>query len=112
VRTRRGRVSLRISRSGATKGSGTACMTRLRAHVRRRAGRHKHATAGCLDSQSVKTAARPGPRGDDAGKHVTGRKRHVLVDTLGVVLVVVMTAAACGARAWDAPDLNQVPNSG
>ncbi len=70
----------------------------LRARVRRRAGRHKHPTAGCLDSQSVKLAARPGPRGYDAGKHVTGRKRHVLVDTLGLVLVVVITAASVQDR--------------
>lgn len=71
----------------------------LRAQVRRRAGRHKHPTAGCLDSQTVKRAARPGPCGFDAGKHCAGRKRHVLVDTLGLVLVVVVTAAAVQDRA-------------
>ncbi len=74
----------------------------LRAAVRRAAGRHKHPTAGSLDSQSVKTAAGPGIRGYDAGKHVNGRKRHILVDTLGLLLVVVVTAASvsdpAGAR--------------
>ena len=85
---------------------------RLRAHVRRRAGRHKHPTAGCLDSQSVKTAARPGPRGYDAGKHVTGRKRHVLVDTLGLVLVVVITAAAVQDRAGARLVLRRLRGSG
>jgi putative transposase len=70
----------------------------VRAQVRRRAGRHKHATAGCLDSQTVKRAARPGPHGFDAGKHCTGRKRHVLVDTLGLLLVVVVTAASMQDR--------------
>lgn len=74
----------------------------LRAAVRRRAGRHKHPTAGCLDSQSVKTAHVTGVRGFDAGKHVKGRKRHVLVDTLGLVLAVLVTSAAlsdgAGAR--------------
>lgn len=70
----------------------------LRAHIRQRAGRHKHPTAGCLDSQSVKRAARPGPRGYDAGKHVMGRKRHLLVDTLGLLLVVVVTAASVQDR--------------
>jgi len=74
----------------------------LRAQVRRRAGRQKHPTAGALDSQSVKTTHLPGVRGYDAGKKVNGRKRHLLVDTLGLLLAVVVTSAAlsdpAGAR--------------
>src|SRR6476660_85708 len=66
----------------------------LRAAVRRRAGRHKHPTAGCLDSQSVKTTQIPGVRGYDAGKQIKGRKRHILVDTIGLLLAVVVTAAS------------------
>jgi len=66
----------------------------LRAEVRRQAGRHKHPTAGCLDSQSVKTTQVAGVRGFDGGKLVKGRKRHVLVDTMGLLLAVVVTAAS------------------
>jgi putative transposase len=66
----------------------------LRAQVRHREGRHKHPTAGCLDSQSVKTTEVGGERGYDKGKNVNGRKRHVIVDTLGLVLMVLVTAAS------------------
>lgn len=67
----------------------------LRASVRRRAGRHKHPTAGCLDSQSVATTetAAPSTRGCDWHKHVKGRKRLLLVDTQGLVMAVAVTAA-------------------
>jgi len=71
----------------------------LRAEVRRKAGRHKHPTAGSLDSQSVKTGSTPdGVRGFDAGKLITGRKRHILVDTCGFLLAVLVTSAAVQDR--------------
>jgi putative transposase len=66
----------------------------LRSQVRRQSGRHKHATAGCLDSQSVKSASLPGVRGFDAHKNINGRKRHILVDTLGLLVLVIVTAAS------------------
>jgi putative transposase len=66
----------------------------LRAQVRECVGRHKHPTAGALDSQSVKTTQLPGERGYDAGKKVNGRKRHILVDTLGLLMAVIVTSAA------------------
>jgi putative transposase len=74
----------------------------LRAQVRQQAGRHKHPTAGCLDSQSVKTTELGGKRGDDKGKNVKGRKRHLVVETLGLLMAVLVTAASvsdpAGAR--------------
>lgn len=78
------------------RDDGTWCRIHetLRAQVRQQAGRHKHPTAGALESQSVKTTQLPGVRGYDAGKKVNGRKRHVLVDTLGLLLAVVVTSAA------------------
>ena len=71
----------------------------LRAEVRRKEGRHKHPTAGSLDSQSVNTGTTPhGVRGFDGGKLITGRKRHILVDTCGFLLAVLVTSAAVPER--------------
>jgi len=60
-------------------------------------------TAGVLDSQSVKTSAQGGPKGYDAGKKVKGRKRHILVDTLGLILALVILPANVQDRDGAAP---------
>jgi putative transposase len=70
----------------------------LYAEYRAKEGRHKHATAGAIDSQSVKTTSVPSNRGFDAGKKITGRKRHILVDTLGLLIAVVVTVASIQDR--------------
>jgi len=66
--------------------------------VRRAAGKFPTASAAMLDSQSVKCADPAGPRGYDAGKKIKGRKRHVLVDTVGLILAVRVSVAAVQDR--------------
>lgn len=66
--------------------------------VRRAAGKWPTASAAILDSQSVKSADQAGPRGYDAGKKIKGRKRHLLVDTLGLVIAGLVTSAAIQDR--------------
>jgi len=66
----------------------------LRQQLRRALQRNEHPSAGSIDSQSVKTASKRGIRGFDGGKNVKGRKRHILVDTLGLLIAVIVTSAA------------------
>ncbi|SEU39374.1 putative transposase [Stigmatella erecta] len=65
----------------------------LRGKVRQKAGRSPQPTAGILDSQSVKSDVQALTRGYDANKKVKGRKRHLLVDTLGLLLVAWISTA-------------------
>lgn len=74
-------------------GTWQNIMDALRRQVRVEAGRQPEPQKAAIDSQSVKGSEAGGPRGYDGGKKINGRKRHIIVDTMGLLLVVLVTTA-------------------
>ena len=82
----------------AAAGTFESMHDRLRQQWRDRMGKAPEPTAAIIDAQSTRSTAQGGNTGFDAGKKVKGRKRHLVVDTLGLLLAVTVTAASVQDR--------------
>ena len=92
------------------KGTWECLNTVFREEMREEAGRDAQPSVAIMDSQSVKTTEVGGEHGFDGGKHVNGRKRHILVDTMGNLLSVIAHAANIGERDGAKQLLAQLPD--
>lgn len=85
-------------RSWRIDGTWQKLLDVLRSRLRRADGRKTSPSAAIVDSQSIKTSEGGEARGYDAGKKITGRKRHLVVDTMGLLLAVVVHSASVQDR--------------
>lgn len=104
----------RTFRRWSEQGKFEQMHDRLRARWREREGRQAEPTATVLDAQSTRSSPQGGDSGFDAGKKVKGRKRHLVVDSLGLLLAVSVTAASVqdrdGAHPVEASAMSKYPS--
>lgn len=91
-------VVYKTFRRWQARGLFEAMYDQLRLLWRARQHRAADPTAVILDSQSVKTSPQGGPKGYDAAKKIKGRKRHLVTDTLGLLIAVVITVGSTQDR--------------